>query len=674
VAAVILEDLVRIQKAGGLEYDLKLLPNVPIQRVRLVLSVAFITGDAKGSNALCGMYNGSKANKISRGCDCSFLNADNPNIQCTPITIAEVKSAMNDPDKQKLISHHGIKNAFHDLDFGAETIRGVHYCTPVDCMHQTRLGLAKYILLGFFATMTVQGLWRTDRALKAIARVMRQSGRIRYPRSDFTKGFTNLKLMTAQEYIGGLFCLSLLFATQFGRTMFKKYCKVEETGSLQKFRKAFQYLLVFDAWSRGHTFWALEDNTGVGVAKKAVRGLLTTIKDAYPRYDIATGEDIGHGLKISKYHETLHIPEPIHSFGSPANFGTESGEFHHKEQAKKPAAHAQKNHTTFTLQAGLRLFEDGVIRRLVQESGIDFSDLGTCLLKILGNYVPPTPSVPPPIVIDSEDNNDDDDDDDSVVSNESDDGFETEDMFVSDQASKFCLISNEKIEKQPFFVLLQQGRLSKIQFKEGTEVPFGLAAFVQEKLYEGSDPKGRLLPKAKYKDLTLLSEYVKELGTVSNRVCYLYRAHFSYRSTGPWFDWVWAVAQNKRYPVRVYCFFRYTDVITRKAKAYAIVQGGDPQKDLIPKNNKTSALTKDFEIKGRKGKRSRGQGSKTCTYPRYRIIPCADLQETCCVIPNLKDNHDPLLADPSAYEQFLLVADYEEWQGMFIKFKMSERV
>jgi hypothetical protein len=644
--------------------------------------VAFISGDCKGSNALCGMYNGGKSARISRACDCPFDKADDPFFTCEFITVADVKCVMNDPKEQKLTSHHGIKNAFHDLDFGAENLRGVHYCTPVDCMHQTRLGLAKYILLGYFDTMGEGGLWRTDRALKCVARLMRQSGRSRYPRSDFTKGFTNLKLMTAQEFIGGLFCLSLLFATEFGRAMFKKYCKHEEIGKLQKFRKAFQYLLVFDAWSRGSTFWIPGDKAGVRGATKAIQGLLIAIKEAYPRYNDEKDEDIGHGLKLSKFHEALHIPFLIESFASPANYSTESGENHHKDQAKKPAAHAQKNHTTFTIQAGHRLFEDGVIRRLVQESSIDFTEMGTCVLKTLGSYLPPPPpmvaSTPSDVV--SEDTDDDDDhdhdhedsDDDTSSAMDESEGYETVDMSASPQTSKFGITCNESTTtpttRQPFFVLLKKERPTGVWFKEGPEVPFGLADYVHKKFYFRVE-NGLQKPLPKYRDLTLLSEYVKEIGTGKNKVRYVYRAHFSYRSTGPWFDWVWAVACSKRYPVRVYCFIRYTDEDTGKTKAYAIVQGGDPQNNITPKVNKTSALTRDFEITGRRSKRSLDQ--EPCTYPRYRVIPCADLQETCCVIPNLKVGEDPLRADPSAYQKFLLVAEFEQWQSMFIKFKMN---
>jgi hypothetical protein len=614
------------------------------------------------------MYNGGKTARISRACDCPFEKADDPKYKCTLVTVAEVKSVMNDKKKQQSISHHGIKNAFHDLDFGAEKLRGVHYCTPVDCMHQTRLGLAKYILIGYFDTMGDGGLWRTDHALKAVARLMRQSSRSRYPRSDFTKGFTNLKLMTAQEFIGGLFCLSLLFATEFGRAMFKKYCKVEEVGNLQKFRKAFQYLLVFDAWSRGTTFWIPGDKAGVSAATKAIRDLLTTIKDAYPRYNVEKEADIGHGMKLSKFHEALHIPRYIESFGSPANYSTEAGENHHKDQAKKPAAHAQKNHVTFTMQAGKRLFEDFVIRRLVQESSIDFTEMGTCIRKTLGSYLPPPPPVVPSQITDVDS---DDGDEDSEASNAMDDeseGFETAGMSVSPQASKFGLICNETTTLLPIFALLKKGRPSGDRFVEGPEAPFGLAEFVHKRFY-CRDQMGLQTPLPKYGDLTLLSEYVKELGTGKNRVRYVYRAHFSYRQTGPWFDWVWAVACNNRYPVRVFCFIRHTDTDTGKDKAYAIVQGGDPQKDKIPKVNKTSAITRDFEIAGKRSKRSLDQEPRT--YPRYRVIPCADLQETCCVIPNIKTDQDPLQADPTTYQKFLLVAEFEQWQRMFIKFKMT---
>jgi hypothetical protein len=286
------------------------------------------------------------------------------------------------------------------------------------------------------------------------------------------------------------------------------------------------------------------------------------------------------------------------------------------------------------------------------------------------------PPPPPPLVspittdVDLDDDADHDEDDDWAASSVTDvsEGFETAGMSVCGQASKFQLICKETAIQQPFFVLLKKGRPSAIRFMEGPQVPFGLAAFVEKQYYE-HDEKGLLVPKPGHKDLALFSEYVKELGTGINMVRYVYRAHFSYRQTGPWFDWVWAVACNKRFPVRVYCFIRYTDITTGKAKAYAIVQGGDPLKNKIPKVNKTSALTMDFEIAGKRGKRSLGK--EPCTYPKYRIIPCTDLQETCCVFPELKKKQDPLLVDPSACEKFLLVADFKDWPKKFLKFKMG---
>jgi hypothetical protein len=184
-----------------------------------------------------------------------------------------------------------------------------------------------------------------------------------------------------------------------------------------------------------------------------------------------------------------------------------------------------------------------------------------------------------------------------------------------------------------------------------------LAAFLQKEFYrrEGSD----LIPD--YEDLTLLSEYTRDMGVGNGKEQHLYRAHFLYRGA-EWFDWVWALGSDKKryYPVRVYTFVRYKDPITGRMKAFAVVQGGDSTRDSIPSVDRTSAITKSFRIVCRKGKRVRG-GELQNDSPRYRLVPCSALGETCLVVPNLKTNRDTLVTDPSQYEEFLLVTEYCEW-------------
>ena len=45
-------------------------------------------------------------------------------------------------DYFKQISHHPIKNAFHNLDFGSN-INNIHFATPGECLHMHQLGIEK---------------------------------------------------------------------------------------------------------------------------------------------------------------------------------------------------------------------------------------------------------------------------------------------------------------------------------------------------------------------------------------------------------------------------------------------------------------------------------------------------------------------------------------------------
>jgi hypothetical protein len=105
---------------------------------------------------------------------------------------------------------------------------------------------------------------------------------------------------------------------------------------------------------------------------------------------------------------------------------------------------------------------------------------------------------------------------------------------------------------------------------------------------------------------------------------------------------------------------------------FAVVQGGDYCHDTVPATNSTSAITKDFRIKGRRGKKSRNGVAATPNHPRYRLVPCSARRETCLVVPNLRKGQDTLLADLSQYEEFLLVSDYSKWQTMFYNLQVAD--
>jgi hypothetical protein len=60
------------------------------------------------------------------------------------------------------------------------------------------------------------------------------------------------------------------------------------------------------------------------------------------------------------------------------------------------------------------------------------------------------------------------------------------------------------------------------RFTELVEVPYGIAALLDKSFFGGED--GLLIPR--YADLTLLSEYTRDLESVKARVWHLYHAYF----------------------------------------------------------------------------------------------------------------------------------------------------
>ena len=86
------------------------------------------------------------------------------------------------------------------------------------------LGILKYVMTGFCGDASPlcpgdQG--RLDIIIKDFLRLLRCTTRAFFPRCDFTNGLTNLTLTTANENSGIIFMLSLLWATETGRTLMK---------------------------------------------------------------------------------------------------------------------------------------------------------------------------------------------------------------------------------------------------------------------------------------------------------------------------------------------------------------------------------------------------------------------------------------------------------------------
>jgi hypothetical protein len=130
--------------------------------------------------------------------------------------------------RQKLCEHslrqvfgsHSVDNAFFGMDFGSNS-EGIFKGTLADILHTIEEGAIPKLLKVVFGMMGdtdrtgidsfVQGLFCDGHN--------RSSERNSYPRVSFTRGYTQLTKLSANERVGQLFVLSLMLQTKAGRLL-----------------------------------------------------------------------------------------------------------------------------------------------------------------------------------------------------------------------------------------------------------------------------------------------------------------------------------------------------------------------------------------------------------------------------------------------------------------------
>ena len=253
--AEILSDLVELQanpplvtvNLGGIK-----------KQVRLVLQVAFVMGDQKSQDKLCGRKNTNTggAGRVHRGCMCSFPHASDTTKECKPVTgdtvslfkklrdisfednedsiqranirfryppdrkgrdTPEFKTAMQFIKRRSTIAKnilgrtftlHPIRNAFESLSFGVNGA-GIHTATLDDPLHFCNSGLFMYMGETGYLGMTTLERKLFEERVQAQIKGTRSSVRQGYPRGRYASGFTNMTLLTADKKVGMIFTLSL---------------------------------------------------------------------------------------------------------------------------------------------------------------------------------------------------------------------------------------------------------------------------------------------------------------------------------------------------------------------------------------------------------------------------------------------------------------------------------
>jgi hypothetical protein len=283
-----------------------------------------------------------------------------------------------------------VVNAFDGTDFGAN-IAGILGATPVDPMHCYLLGVLKYVMKLGLDNLTPSQKMALDHIIDTIFVGLRTSKKDNFPRCSFSKGFTNLTLITADEWTGML--MTLLLAVRISEeaanimlTVFtneedvelkeppKKRGKVVNANqeqeekdnsedesdeevmgnpcSLADFIELAEALLCFQAWYKlGDPFPWEDPVENEKEINHSIRTLLHLLKTYMPRCT-------GNGWKIQKFHDLIHLSKDMAMFGSPLNFDAGPYESSLRFWAKRMAITSQKRgDKIFAKQVGDRIYE-----------------------------------------------------------------------------------------------------------------------------------------------------------------------------------------------------------------------------------------------------------------------------------------------------------------------------
>jgi hypothetical protein len=202
-----LQSLKDCQRAGGVTTFLRL--GNDIRRLQLKVPVAFILGDAKSQDHLCGRYGGHNTQRMCRACDVSFEDSDKTKYECSWIphdtfhdsAVSALTEGDDKKDDRKAAfkflhsnSQHALVNAFNEVDF-AGFPRGIFGSTPHDLMHAFLEGVLKYCTRIFVKGFSTQLQAQIDQCVDCIFCKLRSSETPNVLRTNFTKGMTNLTMI-----------------------------------------------------------------------------------------------------------------------------------------------------------------------------------------------------------------------------------------------------------------------------------------------------------------------------------------------------------------------------------------------------------------------------------------------------------------------------------------------
>ena len=279
------------------------LKNVPLKLcgrwffLDIVCPLLFVINDGKQGDQLCCRVNGhhSSIRRHHRSCDCLFDDLDNPEFECSFLSTAAVNNVCRNgcDDALHELSIYRVDNAFNRIQMG-QNPHGIFMCAVVDVMHTVQHGIIMYSLESFKKGLSVRRLQLLDRMALSFNKTCCQTIRTSFPRTDFSRGITNLSLVECSEQSGALFFLAILTMQVQG---WHALAGNKYGDNLEAVLGTLEAILCFEAWLEEPTYWEIGDPCGeAAVAEDAIAALMRLVVKHLPR-------DSGNGWKVSKLHE-----------------------------------------------------------------------------------------------------------------------------------------------------------------------------------------------------------------------------------------------------------------------------------------------------------------------------------------------------------------------------------
>ena len=363
---LILASIKKCQDKGGFRWCLRF--ENKLYHVRMIPVVMLIIGDAQGNHKLAGMYGKFfKTSRVNHSCSCKWVDTDNPKIQCSFVKQSTIRMLCTEGlgDELRSISQHNITNAFDSICVGTHEA-GINAMMPAEILHQLFLGVFQYVIEDFFSKYSALALSRIDDIGVIIHRFGKRNSDRSIPSFSSRNGFTTLTKKSGTDIIGiGLLCF-LVLSMDVRNSLLESCSKGPTDETMDQFQILFQDLLIYSEWLCENKY----SKSLLDECHLKIQSLMTLIRKLVTRKS-------DNGLKLSKFHEMLHVCRDIRLFGPPDGYDGRPGESAHKF-TKTNARKTQRRKHVFEKQTCDRMYESIVIdsfhnqRVMVDNPDLDF--------------------------------------------------------------------------------------------------------------------------------------------------------------------------------------------------------------------------------------------------------------------------------------------------------------